>query len=343
VFTIPVSYYDTMGLPIAATQYIQVAPGTYAVQANPADLPEGYELMMDPVLMVKVNRDGTTDPEEIAFYYRAPEKKAELAVIYADEDGNYIAQPFTMQLGTGYHTISADVRRVPEGFDPESAKSVQVYVSREGKAEPAQVVLTFERLIIETPIPVGEHVYRYAKVNSNSVAFRNEPSTDGGNKTVIKRLSRSDKVYVLQELYNDEGETWAMVNVDGRIGYMMSEFIQVMSQEESDAYAGRNTPVPTFTPEPTFTPYVTMPPTLEPLPTDIPTPNMIASILTNWLSHVKAESSTFKYTTAKDKSSMNISVNKMEDTNPFRMHARVFKRVFAIERLLNSDTIAYGR
>ena len=68
VFTIPVSYYDTMGLPIAATQYIQVAPGTYAVQANPADLPEGYELMMDPVLMVKVNRDGTTDPEEIAFH-----------------------------------------------------------------------------------------------------------------------------------------------------------------------------------------------------------------------------------------------------------------------------------
>lgn len=270
VFTIPVSYYDTMGLPIAATQYIQVAPGTYAVQANPADLSEGYELMMDPVLMVKVNRDGTTDPEEIAFYYRAPEKKAELAVIYADEDGNYIAQPFTMQLGTGYHTISADVRRVPEGFDPESAKAVQVYVSREGKAEPAQVVLTFERLIIETPIPVGEHVYRYAKVNSNSVAFRNEPSTDGGNKTVIKRLSRSDKVYVLQELYNDEGETWAMVNVDGRIGYMMSEFIQVMSQEESDAYAGRNTPVPTFTPDPTFTPYVTATPTLEPLPTDIP-------------------------------------------------------------------------
>ena len=268
VFTIPVSYYDTMGLPIATTQYVQVAPGTYAVQANPADLPEGYELMMDPVMTVKVNRDGTTEPDEIAFYYRAPEKKADLVIIYADEDGRYITDPYTVQLSTGYHTISADVRRVPAGFDPESSKPVQVYVSREGKADPAQVILTFERLIVETPITVGEYVYRYAKVNSNSVAFRNEPSTSGGNKTVIKRLGRSDKVYVLQELYNDEGETWAMVNVGGRIGYMMSEYIRVMSQEESDAYAGSSTPVPTFTPEPTFTPYVTATPTLEPLPTE---------------------------------------------------------------------------
>lgn len=270
VFTIPVSYYDTMGKPVATTQYVQVAPGTYAIQANPADLAEGYVLMMDPVLTVKVNRDGTTEPEEIAFYYRAPEKKADVAVIYVDEDGQYIIEPYILQLATGYHTISADIRRVPEGFDPESAKSVQVYVSREGEAQPAQVVLTFKRLILETPIPVGEFVYRYAKVNSNSVAFRNEPSTSGGNKTVIKRLSRSDKVFVLQEMYNDKGETWAMVNVDGRIGYMMSEYIQVMSQEESDAYAGWSTAVPTFTPEPTFTPYVTENPTLEPLPTDIP-------------------------------------------------------------------------
>ena len=267
VYTIPVSYYDTMGMPIATTQYIQVAAGTYAVQANPADLPEGYELMMDPVMTVKVNRDGTTDPEEIAFYYRAPEKTADVLVIYADEDGQYIIEPYLLQLGTGYHTISADLRRVPEGYDPDSAESVQIYVSRDGEAQPAQAILTFEKLTIETPVPVGEPVYRYANVNSNSVAFRSEPSTSGGNKTVIKRLGRSDKVYVLKELYNDDGETWAMVNVNGRIGYMMSKFIQVMSQDDSDDYAGRNTPVPTFTPQPTFTPYVTATPTLEPLPT----------------------------------------------------------------------------
>ena len=267
VFTIPVNYYDTMGEMIATTQYVQVAAGTYAIQANPSDLPEGYELMMDPVLTVRVNRDGTTDPEEIAFYYRAPEKKATIMVFYVNEEGKNIAEPFAVELSAGYHTMEVDIRRVPEGFDPDSAQPVKIFVSREGVAEPAQAVFTFERLILETPIPVGEYVYRYAKVDSNSVAFRSEPSTSGGNKTVIKRLGRSDRVYVLQEMYNDEGEVWAMINVDGRIGYMMSEFIQVMSQEESDAYAGRSTPVPTFTPAPTATPYRTATPTLEPLPT----------------------------------------------------------------------------
>ncbi len=267
VFTIPVSYYDTMGEKVATTQYVQVAAGTYAVQANPTDLPDGYVLVSDPVMTVRVNRDGTTEPEEIAFYYRAPEKKAVVLVSYVDEEGRDILEPFTIEVSAGYQTIQADARRVPDGYDPESAKPVTIFVSREGEADPDHVTLTFDRLVIETPIPVGENVYRYAKVDSNSVAFRNEPSTSGGNKTVIKRLGRSDKVYVLKELYNDDGELWAMINVNGRIGYMMSEFIQVMSQEDSDAYTGRNTPVPTFTPGPTFTPYVTATPTLEPLPT----------------------------------------------------------------------------
>jgi hypothetical protein len=107
-----------------------------------------------------------------------------------------------VQLNAGYHTINVDERRVPNTFDPASAKPVKVFVSPEGKAEPSKVVFTFERLVLETPIPIGENVYRYAKVTSSSVAFRNEPSTSGGNKTVIKRLGRSDKVYVLQELVN---------------------------------------------------------------------------------------------------------------------------------------------
>ncbi len=272
VFTLPVYYYDSMGEMIATTQYVEVGPGTYAIQANPVDKPEGYELIMEPVLTVKVNRDGSTEPEEIAFYYRAPAKKAVITISYVGDDGEQLLPPFTMELDTGFNTIEPDAGRVPDGYDPDSAKAVQVYVSREGEAEPDRVVFTFDRLVVETPIPVGETVYRYAKVNSNSVAFRSEPSTSGGNKSVIKRLGRSDRVYVLQELYNEKNEVWAMVNVGGRIGYMMSEFIDVMSQEASDAHAGRSTPVPTFTPEPTFTPYVTATPTLEPLPTptDIP-------------------------------------------------------------------------
>ena len=273
VFTLPVNYYDTEGRRIATTQYVQVAAGNYAIQANPEDLPEGYELMMEAIQNIQVFQDGTTEPEEIAFYYKAPKKMATIIVSYVDHQSQNIIDPFTMELDAGYHSISADPARVPNGYDVSSAEPVQVYVSREGEANPAQVTLSFARQVVETPIPVGELVYRYANVNDNSVAFRSEPTTTGGNKTVIKRVNRNTKVYVLQESYNDKNEVWAMVNVDGRTGYMMSKFLDIMTQQKSDAYAAGSTPVPTFTPAPTPTEVPTPTPTATPteIPTEVPT------------------------------------------------------------------------
>ena len=286
VFTLPVYYYDTLGNPVATTQYVQVGPGTYAIQANPADLPEGYELMMESVLSITVFQDGTTDPEEIAFYYRAPQKRATVIVSYVDERGSAIVQPFAVELAPGYHTIQADEARVPKGYDPASAKPVQVVVSPEGKASPDQVVLTFHKLVVETPIPIGQNVYRYARVNDKNVAFRSEPTTSGGNKTVIRRLNRNETAYVLKEVRNDKNEVWAQVIVNGKEGYMMSKFLDVMTQAESDAFSAGSTPAPTFTPVPTatavptWTPVPTATPTLEPTipplveeitPTPVPT------------------------------------------------------------------------
>ncbi len=286
VFTLPVHYYDTLGNPIATTQHVQVGPGTYAIQANPADLPDGYELMMENVLSITVFQDGTTDPEEIAFYYRAPQKRATVIVSYVDERGSAIVQPFTVELAPGYHTIQADETRLPKGYDPASAKPVQVVVTPEGKANPDQVVLTFQKLVVETPIPIGQNVYRYATVNDKSVALRSEPTTSGGNKTVIRRLNRNETAYVLKEVRNEKNEVWAQVIVNGKEGYMMSKFLDVMTQAESDSYAYGSTPAPTFTPVPTatavptWTPVPTATPTLEPTipplveeitPTPVPT------------------------------------------------------------------------
>ena len=275
VFTLPVYYYDTLGNPVATTQYVQIAAGTYNIQASPADLPQGYELMMDAVQTVVVNADGSTDPEEIAFYYRAPEKKAAIIVNYVDESGRAIADPFTLELATGYHNVKADASRVPSGYDPDSATPVQVYVSREGEASPAQVTLAFARLVYETPIPVGETVYRYANVTGNSVALRSEPSTSRKD-TVLKRVKLGAKVYVLEELYNDKNEVWARVIVDGQEGYMMSSFLEIMTQEGSDAYAAGSTPAPTFTPEPTASPTPTSVPTAT--PTEEPTQDPVELI-----------------------------------------------------------------
>ena len=302
-FKLPVNYYDTEGKKIASTQYVKVPVGSYSITANPTDLPAGYELAMKEKLPVTVFADGTTDPEEIAFYYKPPQKMATIIVSYVDERKQLITDPFTMELSTGFHTIQADPERVPAGYDPQSAKPAQVYVSREGAAEPDQVTLSFTRQVVETPIPVGADVNRYANVNSGDVAFRNEPTTSGGNKTVIKRLNKNSKVFVHKELYNDKNEVWAMVNVDGRIGYMMSSFLDILTQQKSDDYSAGSTMVPTFTPVPTpteaptptatptqepveeitpplverFTPEPSETPTLEPLPEESASPTPTAS------------------------------------------------------------------
>lgn len=116
----------------------------------------------------------------------------------------------------------------------------------------------------EAPIPVGQPVNRYATINGNRVAFRSEASTSKSN-TVIKRLANGSNVYVVNEMLNDKGERWSVVMVDGQSGYIKSEFLTIMTQAESDAYAASTgaTPVPTATPIPTETPTA--------IPTEIPT------------------------------------------------------------------------
>lgn len=270
-FDIPVFYKDTMGNQIADTQYVRVQPGqNYSVKAAPENLPAGAELMMEEDLPFSVFENGATEPEELAFYYRLS-KQAEVTVSYTDDRGRLIADPFAVKLTPGTHTVQPESARVPEGYDPYSAKGVEVVVSAEGKATPREVVMVFRRQVVETPIPVGEDVNRYATVKSADVALRNEPTTSGGNKTVIKRMGKNSKVFVLQEMYNNKNEVWAMVNVDGRIGYMMSSYLDIMTQQGSDAYAAGSTPVPTFTPVPEATP------TLEPLPHETATATPTAS------------------------------------------------------------------
>ncbi len=271
VFNIPVFYYDTMGEKVASTQYIRVSEGTYTVPATPKDLPAGYELMMESSLIVQVFADGSTDPEEIAFYYRAPERSAIISIYVLDMEGSVISGPFTKELSGGRtHTVSIDPAWVPQGYDPASAQSVQVYVSRDGAAEPTTVRFRVEPLVVETPIPVGEPIFRYAKLTSGKVAFRNEPSTKR-NSSIIRRYSKNDVVFVLKEQYNAEGEKWMWLNINGETGYMASEYIALMTQKESDAYQASQgaTPVPTFTPVPTATPTAT--------PTAVPTPETVTT------------------------------------------------------------------
>ncbi len=248
---VTVQYLDTMGETIAAPVTKDYAPGTYPFTAPAID---GYELMTDAVINVTVYEDGTIAPEEIAFYYRPAPKYAEVPVTYTDRSGRILVETFVLRLEPGRtHTVAADPALVPAGYDASSAVPVEVRIDAHGNATPDRVYLDFAETVVETPIPVGQPVGRYADLNAKKVAFRQTPDTSGSN--IITRYSRGDTVYVVRELYDEKGRQWAEIIAESRVGYMMSEFIEVKTQAESDRYAASigATPVPTFTPQPTAT------------------------------------------------------------------------------------------
>ena len=82
---------------------------------------------------------------------------------------------------------------------------------------------------------------RYGITNTR-VNFR-----EGNNKSAgrIKELGKDTKVWMVKTEQNDAGEQWTEVYVDGQNGYIKTEFLDMMSQEESDAYiSAQPSPVP---------------------------------------------------------------------------------------------------
>ena len=98
---------------------------------------------------------------------------------------------------------------------------------------------TMEPTPVETPIPMGSMINRFGVVNGKQVAVRSEQSKKS-NKTVLARLNKGDRIYMLQERSNDNGENWTAVVYGGNVAYVMSSFLDVMTQAESDAYMGES-------------------------------------------------------------------------------------------------------
>ena len=268
VFDVTVHYYDTLGNEIAPRQTQRLAPGTHWIQANPQNLPAGYELASESAFQLTVYADGSYDraAEDVGFWYAQKQvqpQSAEIVVNYVDGSGRSIAGPYRETLAGGQsYVISPDASVVPPAYDISGAKPVTVNVSAQGVASPAVVSFVAQLRRETAEFGVGESVQRYGVVNANSVAMRSEPYSTKSN-TVMQRVPKGGLVYVVASEYNTAGEIWSQVIVDGRTGYMKAEYIDVLTQAASDVYANSvgATPVPTFTPAPTptesFVEYIT--------------------------------------------------------------------------------------
>ena len=161
-----------------------------AVSAVPANLPENYTLVSDPLVYVTVDAEGRSNREEVVFLYRyeeaapapteepTPEPTEEpteeptvepteepveipaetplpgpvaVAVRYVDQDGADVASPSETLCGWGETQIAADPQDLKADYKLDGPETITVLVDENG-ASPAEAVFIY-RYAPDAPAP----------------------------------------------------------------------------------------------------------------------------------------------------------------------------------------------
>ena len=152
------------------------------------------------------------------------------------------------------------------GENKEDTKTGEMKEEEKKEAEPTEA----------PTIPVDEMINRYGRT-TKKVFFRKEPKT---NASKIKELKKNAYVFMIYTEEDENGNLWTYSQVDGKYGYIRTEYLSALTQEDSDAWNDvQSSPAPVVKVEELFptevpTTVVTMEATKEPTvaPTDTPTP-----------------------------------------------------------------------
>lgn len=239
-------------------KHLTLGEGTVPVSATPENLEAGYTLDGAATQDVVVDQQGNASPNPVTFYYvkaqePTPVAQATITIRYTDVKGNQIAPTETRMLdANNVYAIAPDPSRVPSDYLPLKADTVSVTVNAEGVADVTEVVFVYQPKVTETEIPTGALIQRwgYTTAEKGSINWRDEPSTDGRR---LGTLNQNTYVWLLREEVNSSGEAWTKVLYNGQEGYIMSEFLVVLSQAESDYYTESYIKGNGFTPVPTET------------------------------------------------------------------------------------------
>jgi len=221
-----------------------------------------YELTGYNSYTITVDANGNPSMNPVIFTYRNQPVQIHVDVVYQTEDGTVVYQTSALCVENQQNSILPDASVLTE-HELLTAAAVNVTVYSDGSASPDPVVFTVKELPVETPIPVGAMIQRVGQISMARTALRSEPRVH--KSTEVTRLATGTYVYLLREEYDDAGEAWTRVLVDGQQYYIMSSCLKVLSQRESDAYIQQNfaTAVPPMTGEQLDYPNGTPAPTAE--------------------------------------------------------------------------------
>ena len=289
-------YYRTEGgLDVASAQHIAVGVGEHTISAAPTDLAPGYRLTGAESATVFLNENGTLVPDSIVFLYElAPTERPTVAPVdYPIYDMDAWCWPkadnITLRTFPSSDSEQTIIRTVNqnelghiEGYVVNSLNEtwyIATFSEQTGYVRDTRVrLLTEEEVrmlfgytespdqtptIIETPIPDGAYIDRWSQLNANSVNLRTGADKKSSS---LGRFNKGTYAFIL-ESQTVNNEKWYHVIINGKEGYMVASFLDMMTAEQSAAYqAGLTSPMPVRTPIPTE-----VPPSPTPSPTPAPT------------------------------------------------------------------------
>ena len=299
---VTVRYLDTEGSSVAPDQVVQVGVGETIIK-NSFSAPEGYkalepfehkivlsrtgELSIDTVVFTyeKLPSTPTPSPSEFPYEITPMDRYAyprSNSINFRSEPrvskDNVISVVTTEDLA---HITGSLVNSQDElWYEAEiNGKALSKNVTRLLSKEEAVSALGYTSAPTKEPTPEpsaivdGVPINRWGVANVGSLNTRKKASKSAD---VVAKLKKGDEMFVFQQQTVD-GEAWYVIKVNNKDAFVSSEFVDIMSQEESDRkQASLNSPVPgitlppvdaTDTPSPTFT---AIPVTATPVPATAP-------------------------------------------------------------------------
>ena len=292
------------GTTLAPSKDMTIRIGSNDIWARPDALPQGYTLLTQEPVQVTLSEKGVATPAEVVFLYAKSE-----TVVTPTPTPTEMTYELTEMDAYGYPTGDAiNFRSSPaiadnnvlsvvgrkdlahiQGSYVNVQKELWYYAeigSRKGFIKESVVRLLSDQEVAAlmgytpapsptatlpaTAIPDNTVIDRWAEITANSVRFRSDTTTSS-SKNIVDTLAKGTRIWVYTQ-QTVGGEPWFKAKAKNKDGYVMAQFVELLSREASEQYQAQlASPMPVQTLPATATAEPTSEPTAEPTATPSPT------------------------------------------------------------------------
>ena len=227
---------------------------TLVVTADPSKVSGEYEL--SDSLQKTVTATSQENVELTFWFRRKAVNRITIPVFYKDSNGNDVASAGIAELEEGNNAVHAQPMDLKPYYVLQGEPVQYVVMDENGQLNRSEVIFYYYLTITPTPAatPTGipfnitQDVF-YAHASKDGIYLRSSPSTVSMDN-VIRSVNKAEVIYVIGSLNNELGEKWYQVDIDGVGGFIYSNVIRAMDQQEINEYFHFTpTPVPTAIPD----------------------------------------------------------------------------------------------